>query len=97
MADDLSRQELPAAAVDAAAIGGHSRAGSCAASSSGMLVECDSGSDDEAPVEEFVPDEQELEDVTAQQYQEGRDLQGIPWDRLQVCPCLQLLYRSGLA
>jgi len=42
-------------------------------------------SDDETPLEEFAPDEQELADTTRRQhYEEGRDLQGIPWERLQV-------------
>lgn len=46
----------------------------------------DLDSDVELPLEEFPPDEVEKADTTAQQYyEEGRDLQGIPWERLQVC------------
>lgn len=86
MADEVSGGEAAPADTDqaAGAAASHSRAGSCAPASSGLLLECDSSSDDEAPVEVFDYDEQETEDVTAKQHQEGRDLQGIPWERLQV-------------
>lgn len=51
----------------------------------GDLVGTDSD-DEGTPLEEFAPDEQELADTTRRQhYEEGRDLQGIPWERLQVC------------
>jgi hypothetical protein len=49
----------------------------------------DAASDDsleELPVEDFPADEQETADTTAHQhYEEGKDQQGIPWERLQVC------------
>lgn len=41
--------------------------------------------DEELPVEDFPADEQETADTTAHQhYEEGKDQQGIPWERLQV-------------
>eukprot|EP00878_Enallax_costatus_P023534 GHUV01025034.1.p1 GENE.GHUV01025034.1~~GHUV01025034.1.p1 ORF type:complete len:224 (+),score=72.59 GHUV01025034.1:581-1252(+) len=84
MAEYPSGDDAPAPADDDAA-GSHSRAGSCAPSSSSPMLDSDSSSeDDDSPVEQFVFDEQELEDVTQQQAAEGRDLQGIPWDRLQI-------------
>lgn len=44
-----------------------------------------SDSDDDVPVEDFPADEQESADTTARQhYEEGKDQQGIPWERLQV-------------
>lgn len=70
-----------------AADGGYSRASSSCAPSGFLsgLAECDSCSEDEQPVEEFLQDEHELADTTARQHEEdGRDLQGIPWGRLQV-------------
>eukprot|EP00775_Hariotina_reticulata_P005629 gene5629-5868_t len=64
--------------------GGSSRAGSCAASGSG-LVESENSSEDDMPVEEFDIDEQEAKDTTAiQHFHDGRDVQGIPWESLQV-------------
>lgn len=45
-----------------------------------------SDSEDDMPLEEFPPDDQETADTTARQhYEEGKDQQGIPWERLQVC------------
>lgn len=42
-------------------------------------------SEDDVPVEDFRADEQEQADTTSQQlYGEGKDQQGIPWERLQV-------------
>jgi hypothetical protein len=42
-------------------------------------------SEDDVPIEEFKADEQEQADTTSQQlYGEGKDQQGIPWERLQV-------------
>jgi hypothetical protein len=47
-------------------------------------VSIDSSVDD-LPVEDFPADEQETADTTAHQhYEEGKDQQGIPWERLQV-------------
>lgn len=86
MADDEADLSGDQAAAEAAA---YSRAGSCAPSGlSG--IDCDSGSEDEQPVEEFALDEQEQADTTARQHaEEGKDLQGIPWERLQVCGVVQ--------
>jgi hypothetical protein len=45
-----------------------------------------SDSEGDMPLEEFPPDDQETADTTARQhYEEGKDQQGIPWERLQVC------------
>jgi hypothetical protein len=74
-------------AGEEAADGGYSRASSSCAPSGLLsgLAECDSCSEDEQPLEEFLQDEQELADTTARQHEEdGRDMQGIPWGRLQV-------------
>lgn len=66
----------------------------------GVAMHGSGSEDDDTPVESFPVDEHEAADTTAAQfYREGRDLQGIPWERLQVCehcdtdrntPCLLL-------
>lgn len=81
MADEAELSGEEAASADP---GGSSRAGSCAPSGSG-LFESDNGSEDDMPVEEFALDEQEAADTTAlQHFHNGRDIQGIPWERFRV-------------
>lgn len=55
--------------------------------------------DDFGSVEDFPADEQETADTTARQhFEEGKDQQGIPWERLQVRtlhPCESSANRSA--
>lgn len=63
-------------------------AGAAAASSCGPhgdeLSGARSSDSEDGELETFALDEMEAADTTAAQYAAGRDLQGIPWSRLQV-------------
>ena len=47
-----------------------------------MAVRCSDSDSDAGSLEEFPPPAEHAEDTSAEQYAAGRDLQGVPWERL---------------